>query len=246
MKILKCQQWADLYPPDKMPASGSELYFHFCLASDLPCEEMFAKNVALLNVADVNRHALTPLIIATMKANTKAVSAILGCWKGDDRAKLNQADSHGWSALHHAVVSSAEIVIMLLQAGADYRAKTRMLGSVGDIRVMTRAEDTPRSGATSFLEVNGQLSAISTIGQEALKGIGLKKYRDAPYVPPDQLGDFWQREGNLECQQFEVDLYNKYLSKKPPDVIIADCKELQGVSQLAMELRAGEELPPVK
>ena len=204
------------------------------------------KSPGRLSVQDPQNHKLTPLIIATMKGRENVVYSLL---ESLEKSKINSRDTYGWTALHHASISSSNIFEMLLKHGADIKSKTNMMGTCFDLMELTQRNIKSTSIDTvSYRTSEGNLIKISDLTRNTFeKHLGLLKYRDIPLYTKPALKALWQQQPDpydlklAQILKIKQDLLKKYYIN-PPKLTICESKLLKGQSVKILGLHAGEKI----
>lgn len=182
--IFSQAEWKKLYPKKNSP----HLYHALIAQNDANAiKEIKAPKLPNLLIAhDPNQYQITPLIIATMSGNEPAVEALLS--QEIVRKQINDTDAYGWTALHHAALSSHSIFQKLIAAGANENCRTKLNGTPANLRALTSPESNPKSIQNVLFE------GTPLSEEKAQRAFHMTTYRDLPYFPPEFLKNLWQQE----------------------------------------------------
>lgn len=255
-QILSAEEWCALYPAKEYSTKSDRVkkfILHFLLALGQEAstlaqiEVLKSKKSEKIFIADESVHGLTPLMIATMRGQIKVVKAIAECLSSKERKGLiNSVDQFGWSAVHHAVISSREIYEYLVSFGANIHAKTYADGTPENLRqLMGDLVSNYSQGKVSIQLPNGKIVKITEISALKFEELtGLKYYRDEPQYPSRSYKLLWQQE-TLPPSTSSMLLEKLYLKFRdnPPALLIKPSKDLQGKDIHSFDLQAAEDIP---
>lgn len=208
------------------------------------------RKIALLYLRDSKNHGLTPLMIATMKGREAVVREILVKLEtSGNKQKVQLQDQYGWTVLHHAAVSSAEIFQMLVSFGSDLTKRTDFGGTPEQVRdLVSRDIQSPSLSALSLRVADGTLKKVSDIGKERFcQVMGIEEYRDEALIYPSSLKKFWSSEIDpkftTDESLFKNSFYPTLVARSLPKMVLAENGELKGKVPGCYGLYADEEIP---
>lgn len=234
LRIFSYDEWSKLYSDsDSKAERGKAFPFHFMLARN-PKEEAVIERIEKatdkLIVADKKQHNLTPLMIATMRGKTKIVEELLK--KDLVKQHINDQDAYGWTALHHAALTSDEIFKQLIAAGAKPDCRTNLKGLPADLKALTTWEGAP------YAPENITFEGKPLDQERAQANFGMTSYRGQSYFSPEYLLSLWQQE---EFEDNPIANHAIEHSKcKRPQLIVSAIDKEKGFYGLS----AGEDLLP--
>ncbi|MFI5342974.1 MAG: ankyrin repeat domain-containing protein [Chlamydiales bacterium] len=176
-----------------------------------PVIAFFAKKastevVSSLTRQDTSHFGLTPLMIAVMKGHVAFAKFLLDSIKERTSREefikhLNTLDSNGFTVLHHAAIAAPSFINILLENGANPKAKTKPGYSYEHLRLLTDPTLKAESAEKTFWEVNGVLKKVSELTPAEKERIGISYFRDlCLYQGPSGLRHLWESNTPIGAQ----------------------------------------------
>lgn len=203
-----------------------------------------------LTVKDLACFNLSPIHIAVMRTNLAAIDAIFKRIKQLEPLNpcLETPDIFGFRPVHHALLCSEEIFKWLIAQGANQSAKTVSGATLKNLQALIGRVRAAKSLDYLELKVQGASSALP-IEKRLELATGVLVYTDCPIYPPSQYGKLWRKALPSESDRLDdwsqkllKTLYNEWKSS-PPQLIVAECRELKGKTPFHFGLFAGQ---PIK
>ena len=245
------------YPPSeysKKPPSkrASSCTLHFLIALDQPVttiskliEKWKVKDFQKLIQSDGEYNGVRPLHVAAMKGNYLVVEMLLKAFQ-ETPEQINAQDDRGWTALHHARLTSQKIYQLLLNYGADLTRRSDSDGTAEELDTWleTQCLQTSMSKISVALPGQTERSLAQFSERELFKTFGLKQYRDRRLYPFDLtlLWDRFYTHANETYAQLNAQLKQLFLQGEYPDLLLAPCSLLTGKvpANHAFEVRANQ------
>lgn len=232
------QKYLDTLYPKSQWAERKEFGLHFLLAGGMPDGALIGayvqKNSRAILVCDPQHDNLCPLHVAAMKANRAAAERLIQ----EDHKCLSKKTSSGFSPLHIAALTSAELYDLFIAGGADPDLKTNTGMRAKDLRLLCgRAVDIRSVDSLFYQESEGHAPVLIYSNSQLVTRVFGENFWhcdtpliEAPFFP--ELHE--QKKGASHPLFFEA--YHDYLRRRPKLVI--------GPSPLLqqLELRAHEKI----
>lgn len=255
-QIFSQEEWGEMYPREEylskelvVKARVQKLGLHYLMglnqSKDAIQKYMNALSAGLiiskLTALDSKHYRLTPLMIAVMRARLDVVKLFIeSCDKANLKDMIEAEDVYGWRAIHHAVLTSQKIFLLLVANKAEVYHQTKAIGTVTQLRALISESTVNYSSQKVTLRLaDGSRMLFSELTSSMLfQKTGLKQYRDDPLYTTDVFKKLWQQQPELDGNERTV----VKLRTKPPALLVGSCSELIKIDHPPLELYADEDI----